>query len=191
MDLQHVKKKITKFYAAKRTMPTFSEMVLMFGYKSKNSVHRLVEKLMEEEFVDKDSRGGLVPGRAFGAVRMLGYVEAGFPTATEEELVDTVDIDRLLVGNRERMFMLRVSGESMIDEGINDGDYVLVERTMDAREGDIIVAFIDGGYTVKFLRSKNGRAYLEPANKNFPNIVPRENDELQICAVVRAVIRKY
>lgn len=191
MEINKAKTKISKYYGQNRTMPSFSEMAEMLGYRSKNSVHRLVAKLMDDGFVSKDNRGGLVPGRAFGAVRMLGYVEAGFPTATEEELVDTVDIDRLLVGNREKMFMLRVSGESMIEEGINDGDYVLVERTADARDGDIIVAFIDGGYTVKFLRRKNGRAYLEPANRNFPNIVPREGDELQICAVVRAVIRKY
>jgi repressor LexA len=191
MNLEHIKKKLSKFYSANKTMPSYSEMAEMFGYKSKNSVHRLVEKLMDEGFVSKDSRGGLVPGDTFGAVRMLGFVEAGFPTATEEELLDTVDVDRLLVGDREKMFMLTVSGESMIEEGINDGDYVLVERTTEARDGDIVVAFIDGGYTVKFLRKKNGRAYLEPANKNFPNIVPRDGDELQICAVVRAVIRKY
>jgi len=191
MTLQKAKLKIQKFYEDHRTMPSYSEMAKLFGYKSKNSVFRLVEKLLDDGFVEKDSRGALIPGTTYGAVRMLGFVEAGFPTAVEEELLDSVDIDKLLVGNRERMFMLTVSGESMIEEGINDGDYVLVERTADAREGDIVVAFIDGGYTVKFLRRKNGRAYLEPANKNFPPIVPREDDELQICAVVRAVIRKY
>jgi SOS regulatory protein LexA len=191
MRIDTVKEKISLFYKTNKTMPSYSEMARMFGYKSKNSVHRLVQKLIDDGFVSKDSRGGLIPGATYGAIRMLGYVEAGFPTAVDEELLDTVDIDKLLVGNRERMFMLRVSGESMIEEGINDGDFVLVERTTDAREGDIVVAFIDGGYTVKFLRKKNGKAYLEPANKNFSLIIPREGDELQICAVVRAVIRKY
>jgi len=191
MEINKAKIKITKFYERHRTMPSYSEMAEMLGFRSKNSIHRLVEKLVDEDFVSKDSRGSLIPGNAYGAVRMLGYVEAGFPTAAEEELLDTVDVDRLLIGNRERMFMLTVSGESMIDEGINEGDFILVERTTEAKPGDIVVAFIEGGYTVKFLRKKNGKAYLEPANKKFPLIIPEENDELQICAVVRAVIRKY
>ncbi|HVS79782.1 MAG TPA: transcriptional repressor LexA [Candidatus Paceibacterota bacterium] len=191
MEIETAKAKIRKFYEDRKTMPSYSEMAKLLGYKSKNSVYRLVEKLLDDGFVGKDARGSLVPGKGFGTVRMLGFVEAGFPTAAEEELLDTVDVDRLLIGNRERMFMLTVSGESMIDEGINDGDFILVERTAEAKDGDIVVAFIDGGYTVKFLRKKNGRAYLQPANKNFPPIVPREDDELRICAVVRAVIRKY
>lgn len=191
MEISAIKEKITKFYEAHKTMPTYSEMMDMFGYKSKNSVYRLVEKLAEEGYISKDSRGGLIPGEFFGRVKMLGSVEAGFPTAAEEELADTMDIEKFLVSNRERMFMLKVSGESMIEEGIADGDYILVERTADARDGDVVVAFIDGGYTVKYLRKKDGRAWLEPANKNYPPIMPAPNDELRVCAVVRAVIRKY
>lgn len=191
MNTDRYKAKILKFYEENKTMPTYSEMMDMFGYRSKNSVYRLVEKLIEEDFVSKDSRGGLVPKKLHGNVKMLGFVEAGFPTAAEEELTDTIDVEKLLITNRERMFMLKVSGDSMIEEGIHHGDLILVERTADARDGDVVVAFIDGGYTVKFLRKKNGTAYLEPANKDYPLIVPRENDELRICAVVRAVIRRY
>lgn len=191
MNTDRYKAKILKFYEENKTMPTYSEMMDMFGYRSKNSVYRLVEKLIEEDFVSKDSRGGLVPKKLHGNVKMLGFVEAGFPTAAEEELTDTIDVEKLLITNRERMFMLKVSGDSMIEEGIHHGDLILVERTADARDGDVVVAFIDGGYTVKFLRKKNGTAYLEPANKDYPLIIPRENDELRICAVVRAVIRRY
>ena len=122
---------------------------------------------------------------------MLGFVEAGFPTPAEEQLAETMNLDNYLIGNPEATFMLKVSGESMIDAGIHEGDLVLVERRTDAKDGDIVVAFIDGGYTVKYLRKRHGKIWLDPANINFRPIVPREDDELQIMAVVKAVIRKY
>ena len=102
-----------------------------------------------------------------------------------------MSIDNYLIGNKEATFMLRVSGESMLDAGIQPGDMVVVERRTDARDGDIVVAFIDGGHTVKFLRKKDGQVWLEAANERFSDIVPAEGEELQIMAVVRAVIRKY
>ncbi len=68
---------------------------------------------------------------------------------------------------------------------------LIVERRSDAKDGDIIVAFIDGGYTVKYLRKRQGRVWLEAANERFKDIVPAESEELKIMAVVKAVIRKY
>jgi repressor LexA len=79
----------------------------------------------------------------------------------------------------------------MLDAGIQPGDMVIVERRADAKDGDIVVAFIDGGYTVKFLRKRNGRIWLDPANSSFDPIVPAPGEELRIMAVVKAVIRKY
>ena len=102
-----------------------------------------------------------------------------------------MSLDNYLIGNREATFMLRVSGESMIEAGIQPGDMVIVERRTDARDGDIVVAFIDGGYTVKFFRKNDERVWLEPANSSFEPIVPAEGEELTIMAVVKAVIRKY
>jgi len=102
-----------------------------------------------------------------------------------------MSLDNYLIGNREATFMLRVSGESMLDAGIQPGDMVVVERRTDAKDGDIVVAFMDGGYTVKFLRKREGKVWLEAANERFSDIVPAEGEELRIMAVVRAVIRKY
>jgi SOS regulatory protein LexA len=132
-----------------------------------------------------------VPNRLYGGVKILGAVEAGFPTPAEEDLAETLSLDNYLIENREATFMLRVSGESMIDAGIQPGDMVLVERRTDAKDGDIVVAFMDGGYTVKFLRKRGGRVWLEAANQNFHDIVPEEGEELRIMAVVKAVVRKY
>lgn len=190
--LQLYKDKIKRFYDRNRFMPSYREMMEMFDLKSKNAIFKLVQKLISEGYLEKDSQGRLMPtNKLLGGVKILGAVEAGFPTPAEEDLAETMSIDNYLIGNKEATFMLRVSGESMIEAGIQPGDMVIVERRTDAKDGDIIVAFIDGGYTVKYLRKRNGRIWLEPANKNFEPIIPEENEELQIMAVVKAVIRKY
>ncbi|MCC2630527.1 MAG: lexA [Candidatus Paceibacter sp.] len=173
-------------------MPSYSEMMSMFGLKSKNAIFKLVNKLVEDGSIEKDSAGRLMPtDKLLNRIKILGAVEAGFPTPAEEDLAETMSLDNYLIGNKEATFMLRVSGESMLDAGIQPGDMVIVERRADAKDGDIVVAFIDGGYTVKFLRKRNGRIWLDPANSSFDPIVPAPGEELRIMAVVKAVIRKY
>jgi repressor LexA len=186
------KNKIKKFYEDNRIMPSYSEMMSMFGLKSKNAIFKLVNKLVEDGSIEKDSAGRLMPtDKLLNRIKILGAVEAGFPTPAEEDLAETMSLDNYLIGNKEATFMLRVSGESMLDAGIQPGDMVIVERRADAKDGDIVVAFIDGGYTVKFLRKRNGRIWLDPANSSFDPIVPAPGEELRIMAVVKAVIRKY
>jgi repressor LexA len=189
--LERYKKLIQKFHGTHQVMPSYSQMAELFGLKSKNAVFKLVAKLVESGFVIKDEAGRLMPGMTFGSIKILGAVEAGFPTPAEEDLAETMSLDNYLIQNKEATFMLRVSGESMIDAGIQPGDMILVERRTDAKDGDIIVAFIDGGYTVKFLRKRQGKVWLEAANERFSDIVPDDGEELRIMAVVKAVIRKY
>jgi len=189
--INEYKKKIRGFYERNKIMPSYREIMTLVGFKSKNAVYKLVNRLVEDGFVERDSQGRLVPKGLFGSVKILGAVEAGFPTPAEEDLSETMSLDNYLIDNREASFMLRVSGESMIDAGIQEGDMLIVERTASCKNGDIVVAFIDGGYTVKFFRKQGSRIWLEPANKAFKSIVPAEGEELKIMAVVKAVIRKY
>lgn len=189
--LEEYKNKIKKFYDDRKVMPTYREIMDICKFKSINSVTKLVGRLAEQGYLTKDPNGRLLPKKLLGGVKILGAVEAGFPTEAEEDLAETMSLDRYLIGNKEATFMLRVSGESMLDAGIHPGDMIIVERTTDARDGNIVVAFMDGGYTVKFLRKKNGKVWLEAANERFRDIVPAENEELRIMAVVKAVIRKY
>lgn len=170
-------------------MPTYTELMAIYGFKSKNSVFKMVKKLVEENFIQKDDNGRLLPGKLFREIRILGLVEAGFPSAAEEELTDTLSLDDYLVKNREATFMLRVKGESMKDAGIMNGDMVLVERNTTPKDGEIVIAEVDGEWTIKYLRSRNKKPYLEPANKKFHAIYPEH--ELKIAAVVKAVVRKY
>ena len=183
------KNKLVSFYQRQRRMPSYSEMLALFGYRSKNAVHKLVGRLIADGFIKKDRQGRLLPHRFFGSVRLLGDVQAGFPSPAEEELADTITLDDYLIKNREATFMLKVSGDSMIDAGIQPGDLVLVERTATVKPGDIVIAEVDNEWTMKFYRTRAGKIFLEAANKKYPPIYPQE--QLNIAAVVKAVIRKY
>lgn len=170
-------------------MPTYTEMMKIFDFKSKNAVARLVDKFIEEGIVFKDHLGRLVADSSFDSIPMLGSVKAGFPSDVEE-LRDTINIDEYLIAKKDNSYMLTVDGDSMIDAHIADGDMVLVEKTNTAKDGDIVVANIDGEFTMKYFRKdKNNMVWLEPANKNFKPMYPKMY--LNITAVVKAVIRKY
>ncbi len=183
------KDKIADFHQKHKRLPTYAEMMAMFNFKSKNSVFRLMQKLADEQVVRKDKQGKFVPFNLHQEVRILGYVEAGFPTPTDEELSDTMTLDEFLIDNKEATYMLKVKGDSMIEASIKEGDMVLVERTHQYKPGDIVIAEVDGAWTMKYLRKQGNYFYLQPANKKYKPIFPKES--LNIAAVVKAVIRKY
>jgi repressor LexA len=187
--IENYKNKITTFYKKSRRMPTYSEIMKLLSFKSKNSVFKLVSKLSDEGFLRKDRNGRLVPEKLFAETKMAGLVEAGFPSPAEEELSDTMSIDDYLIENKEATYIMRVKGDSMIEAGICDGDMVIVERTKDFPVGKIVIASVDGGWTMKYLRKKNGQFFLEPANKKYKPIYP--GNELKVEAIVKAVVRKY
>jgi repressor LexA len=183
------KNTISSFYKTRKRMPTYSEIAALLGFKSKNSVFRLVKKLRAQRFLTQDRSGHLIPDKIYGQTRILGTVQAGFPSPAEEELVDTISLDEYLIKNKDATFMLKVSGDSMVDAGIIEGDMVLADRSATPRPGNIVIAEIDGEWTMKYLRKSNGKMWLQAANKNYKPIYPEE--ELKIAAVVKAVIRKY
>lgn len=181
--------KLESFYGQNKRMPTYSEMLGLFGFKSKNAVSRVVEKLIDAGLVAKDHLGRLIPTKSFGEVSMLGFVTAGLPASVEEEMTDTVNLDDLLIKNKPLTYMLEVDGDSMIDAHIEKGDMVLVERSENAKDGQIVIAEVDGEFTMKYFRKKGDKAWLEPANKNYQPIYPEHS--LNVTAVLKAVIRKY
>lgn len=183
------KNKILDFYRKNRRMPGYKEIMSLVGFKSKNAVYKLINKLVADEVLDKDSQGKLTPMKIFGEVPLLGLVEAGIPTTVDPNTLDTFNLQDLLIKDSEKTYFLEVKGDSMIDEGIMEGDWVVAERTSVAKEGDIVIAEVDGGWTMKYFKKKNGKPYLEPANKNYKPIYPEY--DLKIAAVVKGVIRKY
>ncbi len=190
MNLQEKVEKLRDFVRREHRMPGYGEMLRLFGYRSKNSVHGLLKRLEQEGYLQR-GRGGKLgyTGRLIGSIRLLGFVQAGFPSPAEEELLDTLSLDEFLVERPEATFMLTVTGDSMIDAGIHPGDIVLVEKGMAPRRNDIVVAQVDGEWTLKYFGRDRGGVYLDPANRKYSRIRPRES--LVIGGVVRAVIRKY
>ena len=181
--------KLVKFYEKHRRMPSVREIAVLLGYKSSNAAHKFVQKLIDHGYASKDDTGRLIPGNGFFGIKMLGLVQAGFPTAAEEELVDTITIDEWMIDNRQSTYLLKVKGDSMIDAGIHEGDLVVAERTLKYKPGDIVIAEVDGEWTMKYLRHGSKGPYLEAANENYPDIHPTLG--LKIAAVVKGVLRKY
>ncbi len=183
------KNKLTAFYQTHKRMPTYSEMMSLFGFKSKNAVYRLVEKLMDAGLVTKDSLGRLLPTASFTDTPLLGLVKAGFPSPGEDVLETTINLDNFLISKKGETYILEVDGDSMIEAHIADGDMVIAERSTTARDGEIVIAEVDGEFTMKYFRQKGSLVWLEPANKDFEPIYPER--DLQIRAIVKGVIRKY
>ena len=181
--------KIKKFFRDNKRMPSYRELAKLLDFASKNAAYHLVEKLEGAGVLAKDNAGKILPGKLFHEFRVLGLVEAGFPSATEEDVLDTMSLDEYLVPNKGASYMLKVKGYSMKDAGIVDGDMVIVERTTSPKPGQIVIAEVDGGWTMKYYRVKNGKPYLEAANSAYKPIYPTE--DLKVAAVVKVVIRKY
>lgn len=181
--------KIRDFYEHHTRMPSYSELMQVLGYKSKGAVEYAVRGLLKDGTVRKDKTGRLLPGVFARGTRLLGLVEAGFPSPGEEELLDVMNFDDYLTPNKESTYILRVKGDSMKDAGICEGDMVVVERRQTYKPGQIVIASVDGDYTIKYLRKEGSLYYLEPANDAYKPIYPKGS--LLIEAVVTAVVRKY
>ena len=125
-------------------------------------------------------------------VPILGKVAAGVPILAVEQATDTVKVDRVLLGGHREVFGLRIVGESMIEDGIFDGDYVFVKKTAAARTGDIVVAMIEGEATVKRYFPEGDRIRFQPANANMSPIIVRKAEfkSVDIIGIVVGVYRK-
>ena len=119
---------------------------------------------------------------------MAGEVCAGLPASAEQEIRDIVSFDEYLVRNPQNSFLLSVSGDSMIDAGIMEKDMVIVENTREPKHGDIVLAEVDGNWTMKYFHRKGEMVVLEAANQKYSTIIPRA--DLRIAGVITAVIRK-
>jgi len=184
-----VEERIRAFFHQTRRMPTYEEMVHLLGVRSKSVVSFWMDKLVRHGILEKDGKGRLSLTRQGLGIPLLGDVAAGFPSPAEEAFRGVVSLDEYLVDRPEASYLLRVSGDSMIGEGIREGDMVIVETVRPPANGDIVVAEVDGEWTMKFFRREGQRVYLEAANPAYPLIEPRE--ALRIGGVVTAVIRKY
>lgn len=122
---------------------------------------------------------------------MATPVAAGFPSPAEQYIESPLDLNELLVHRPAATFFVRAAGDSMTGAGIRPGDILVVDRSLEARDGSIVIACVDNEFTVKFLRSDGERWYLQPANRKYKPITFSEGMELRIFGVVTAVIHQF
>lgn len=180
--------RLRHFYTRNKRMPSYGEMCKLLGYKSKGAVRYVVQKLIAEDIITKDKNGQLIPKKLL-SLPMLGVIKAGYPVPAEIQEDNFLNLHLLFESMSNASYALTVSGNSMIDAGIHEGDIVIINKTAGVKNGDIVAAIVDGEWTVKYFYQKNETVELRPANKNYPVIKPREH--LEIGGVVVNVIRKY
>lgn len=189
LSLDMITERLRDFVQRHRRGPSYRELAGLAGYASKQAAHRLAQKLVDAGVLARDGTGRLsLAPQPLGA-RLLGHVQAGFPSPAEEELVDIMSLDEYLIRKPQASFLLRVTGDSMIDAGIHPGDLVIIERGKSPANGAIVVAEVDGEWTLKYYQKHGQRIRLVAANCKYPPIIAQQ--ELKIGGIVRAVIRRY
>ncbi len=191
--------------------PTVREICEALGIKSTSTVHKDIKSLLDQGFIKKDpskpralkvvdeeKSGGNVTLAPEGAVKhtavvevpLVGRIAAGTPILAEQNIEDTFPIPERFVGEGTN-FMLTVKGESMIEAGIMDGDYILVERQKSVRNGDIVVAMVDGfesEATVKTFYKEDDHIRLQPENSTMSPIIVKD---VKILGKVKGVFRYF
>jgi len=118
-------------------------------------------------------------------------VSAGFPSPADDYTEENIDLNEHLISNPFSTFFLRVKGESMINAGIKDKDLIIVDKSLIAKPGDIVIAMIDGEFTIKRLSIKNDELYLKAENHNYPDFSFKNHIDVQIWGVVIYSIHSY
>ena len=188
---------LVDYYNKNNVYPTFDEMRDFLKIKSKSGIHKLLSSLEEKGFVNR------LPHKARALsinssvnkneknLPFLGRIAAGNPIEAITGSFEQISVPNYLINNKDEHFSLEVSGDSMVDAGIFDGDIVIIRKTEAANSGDIVVALIDQNeVTLKRFRSFKNSIALEPANKNYKIRLFGE-DRVKIQGKLVGLIRKF
>lgn len=122
---------------------------------------------------------------------LLGSTCAGFPSPAEDLQERRIDLSEQLITHPQATFIIKVRGLSMVEAGIFDGDLLVVNRALKPKHNSVVVAVVDGEFTVKYLYQRQGRVRLKAANPTFPDIVPKDGQSLEVWGVVTAAIKRF
>lgn len=184
---QHLRT-LQDYYATHHVLPTQVTLTRLWKM-SRSSVARLWGKFKEWGYLATTPDGKPKPAPRFFERALCPAVRAGEPSMVEGDFIEQMRIDDYLVEQPSRTLLIRVKGDSMQEAGIQDGDIAVVEQTQQASHGAIVVAQVDGEFTLKYLQLKGGQPILQPANSAYAPIIPRES--LQIIGVVTGLFRRY
>lgn len=189
-DLAHLRR-LRDVYARTGCFPSYSQLAKTLGFKAKNAAFKLAERLIASGYLAKAVGGRLVPGDSFFTLDISeDEVRAGFGAdGSATGLMQAQALDRLLVSRPSKTVFVKVRGESMVDAGILSGDVAVVETSLAAAHGDIVVAEIDGSHTIKEYRVEHGRRHLIAHGLGRRVLEPKKT--LNVIGVVRGIVRSY
>ena len=172
--------------------PSFRNIMHALNLNSLATVQRYVKQLEAEGLIERTNIGNIAPlpklwGGETVTVSLIGQIACGEPCLEVENIEESFSLPCSIFGNSE-MFMLRASGESMIDAGINPGDLLVIRRQEEANDGDIVVALVNGENTLKRIYKGNGEVRLHPENKTMKDIVVKS---CEIQGVLVSCIKMY
>jgi repressor LexA len=201
-DLTQAQQRVLDFIQAETSAgqpnPTLREIAAHFGFRSHRAAACHLEAIKRKGFLASDPRKArslrvvsplMKLRRRITDIPLFGSIPAGFAQNREQETEGCVSVDVETIGFKptRNSFALRVTGDSMIERHILDGDIVVLEHGPEPRHGEIVAALIDGESTLKTFLRKSGKPYLKAENPKYPNLIPAQ--ELMIQGVVRAVLR--
>ena len=182
--------------------PTLAEIAGATGHKSNSTVHSLIKSLVDKGYiqkvdgnnrilkiVDQKVTFSLLGSTASIELPLMGYIAAGMPLEPHSDPNATFHVSASMISGKRTAYVLQVKGNSMIDDGIFDGDFVVIEKTNIAVDGDIVVALVDNNLaTLKRFYSENGKVVLKPANAEMEPIYP---NSLIIQGKAVGIVRKF
>ncbi len=188
LQLEYLEK-LQDYYSEHKVIPSYSVLATLWGVSAKSWVAECVKRFEEAGYLDWTPDRQLKPGKRFFERRVADSpVQAGMPATAESSYDYVSSIDEMLVRVPSRTELVRVKGDSMIDAGIHEGDYLVVEKQPHANVGDIVVAIVDDAFTVKYLDRDKAGFVLKPANRAYPVIRPR--GRLEIFGVMAGLVRR-
>ena len=181
--------------------PSFEEMKIAMGLKSKSGIQRLIDGLVERGFIEKKNNKkrainiieDSIPKKNSQLINLplLGNIAAGSPIEAIENTNDNIEVPKNLVSENKKNYVLKVNGNSMLNKGIVDGDKAIIEYCNDADNGDIVVALInDNEVTLKKLKKEKDKIHLVPENDNY-KVQSFNSDEVKIQGKLKGIIRSY
>jgi repressor LexA len=182
--------------------PTLREIGEHMGIRSTNGVNDHLKALEKKGYLEREdlksralrpiSAEGAGPTGQIVEVPILGRVAAGEPILAVEDASDTVKVDRFFLGATKEVFALKVKGDSMIEAGIFDGDFIFVKKQLAANRGDIVVAMINDEATVKYFYPEGDQIVFKPANHRLQPIVVRKREwkSVNLIGLVVGVYRR-
>jgi repressor LexA len=176
------------YFVTHQVIPSITELSALWSIAGRSWTHRLVQRMKEAGYLEDSPGRRLRPGPRFFERALVATVRAGSPQAANDAPAETLSIDRFLIGKPSETELFQVRGDSMVEAHIAEGDYVVIERRQFAHPGDIVLARVDGEYTLKYLARDQRGYFLEAANPAYEPIRPEHG--LAVHGVMVGLFRR-